>query len=39
MRRTADPFAEAFVQREKRELTAEVIKKLKEEYGKKGSEK
>jgi N-sulfoglucosamine sulfohydrolase len=36
MRRTNDPFAEAFAQRDNREATVAVLKKLKEEYGKKG---
>jgi N-sulfoglucosamine sulfohydrolase len=36
MRRTGDPFAEAFAQRDNREATVAVLKKLKEEYGKKG---
>jgi len=36
MRRTSDPFAEAFAKRDNREATDAVLKKLKEEYGKKG---
>lgn len=35
MRRTSDPFAEAFAQRENRELTTAVLKKIKDEYEKK----
>jgi N-sulfoglucosamine sulfohydrolase len=36
MRRTGDPFTEAFAQRENKELVPAVLKKLNEEYRKKG---
>jgi len=39
MRRTGDPFAEAFAQRTNRELTDTVLKQVKVEYGQKGGEK
>jgi hypothetical protein len=35
MRRTGDPFAEAFTHRENREMIAAVFKQLKDEYEKK----
>ena len=35
MRRTGDPFAEAFAHRDRRELAFEVLEKLSEEYGRK----
>jgi len=35
MRRTGDPFAEAFARRERRELVPAVLEKLKQEYSKK----
>jgi N-sulfoglucosamine sulfohydrolase len=33
MRRTGDPFTEAFAHRDNKELVAEVLKQLKQEYG------
>ena len=38
MQHTGDPFAEAFANRDKKELISAVIQKLKKEYGKGGSE-
>jgi N-sulfoglucosamine sulfohydrolase len=35
MRRTGDPFTEAFAHRENKELIPDVLKKLNEEYGRK----
>ena len=35
MRRTGDPFTEAFANREDKALAAAVTTKLKEEYGRK----
>ena len=35
MRRTGDPFTEAFANREDKALAADVTAKLKEEYGRK----
>ena len=35
MRRTGDPFAEAFARRERRDLVPAVLEKLKQEYSKK----
>ena len=35
MRRTGDPFTEAFAHRENKELIPEILKKLNEEYGRK----
>jgi hypothetical protein len=37
MQRTADPFADAFANREQKERIPAVIEKLKKEYGKGGS--
>ena len=33
MRRTGDPFAEAFARRDSKDLIPEVLKKLNEQYG------
>jgi N-sulfoglucosamine sulfohydrolase len=38
MRRTGDPFAEAFARREQKELASAVLEKLKAEYGRKAAE-
>ena len=35
MRRTGDPFTEAFAHRDRKDLVPDVLRKLNEEYGRK----
>ena len=39
MRRTDDPFSEAFAHRDRQELASQVMEKLKRQYGKKPTRK